>query len=80
MEYYDAELIKCKDGSKSFTKDRLNDDFCDCVDGTDEPGILPYFYVSHFNGVISFRFIQFVRSGSVITSWELEFVQLQLFY
>ncbi|KAG8386832.1 hypothetical protein BUALT_Bualt03G0190100 [Buddleja alternifolia] len=37
-KYYDAELIKCKDGSKSFTKDRLNDNFCDCPDGTDEPG------------------------------------------
>lgn len=31
-------MIKCKDGSHSFTRDRLNDDFCDCLDGTDEPG------------------------------------------
>ncbi|KAL1560635.1 glucosidase 2 subunit beta isoform X1 [Salvia divinorum] len=38
VKYYDAELIKCKDGSKSFNRDRLNDDFCDCADGTDEPG------------------------------------------
>ncbi|GJT05531.1 glucosidase 2 subunit beta [Tanacetum coccineum] len=30
--------VKCRDGSKSFTKARLNDDFCDCFDGTDEPG------------------------------------------
>ncbi|KAL4578355.1 hypothetical protein LXL04_014477 [Taraxacum kok-saghyz] len=30
--------IKCKDGSKTFTKSQLNDDFCDCSDGTDEPG------------------------------------------
>ncbi|KAI8526435.1 hypothetical protein RHMOL_Rhmol13G0307300 [Rhododendron molle] len=30
--------IKCKDGSKKFTKSQLNDDFCDCPDGTDEPG------------------------------------------
>ncbi|XVF58560.1 hypothetical protein PTKIN_Ptkin07bG0075800 [Pterospermum kingtungense] len=37
-KYYDGEVIKCKDGSKSFTRDRLNDDFCDCIDGTDEPG------------------------------------------
>nr|GLL22857.1 glucosidase 2 subunit beta-like [Ipomoea trifida] len=37
-KYYSLELIKCKDGSKSFTRDRLNDDFCDCLDGTDEPG------------------------------------------
>ncbi|XP_074290003.1 glucosidase 2 subunit beta isoform X1 [Silene latifolia] len=38
INYYAAELIKCKDGSNSFAKDRLNDDFCDCIDGTDEPG------------------------------------------
>ncbi|WCJ30866.1 Glucosidase 2 subunit beta [Euphorbia peplus] len=37
-KYFDSGVIKCKDGSKSFTRDRLNDDFCDCVDGTDEPG------------------------------------------
>lgn len=30
--------MKCKDGSKKFTKSQLNDDFCDCPDGTDEPG------------------------------------------
>ncbi|XP_019106742.1 glucosidase 2 subunit beta isoform X2 [Beta vulgaris subsp. vulgaris] len=37
-KYFDSEVIQCKDGSNSFTKHRLNDDFCDCVDGTDEPG------------------------------------------
>ncbi|KAL2937921.1 Glucosidase 2 subunit beta [Bienertia sinuspersici] len=37
-KYFDSKVIKCKDGSNSFTKDRFNDDFCDCVDGTDEPG------------------------------------------
>ncbi|KAL5864773.1 hypothetical protein ACOSQ3_002287 [Xanthoceras sorbifolium] len=37
-KYFSAEIIKCKDGSKSFTRDRLNDNFCDCIDGTDEPG------------------------------------------
>lgn len=30
--------IKCKDGSNKFTLSQLNDDFCDCPDGTDEPG------------------------------------------
>mmetsp|Transcript_3512 Transcript_3512/g.12654 ORF Transcript_3512/g.12654 Transcript_3512/m.12654 type:complete len:534 (+) Transcript_3512:150-1751(+) len=28
--------FKC--GSKVIAKDRINDDFCDCLDGTDEPG------------------------------------------
>ncbi|KAL3325688.1 hypothetical protein AABB24_036765 [Solanum stoloniferum] len=37
-KYYASDVIKCKDGSNSFTIDRLNDDFCDCIDGTDEPG------------------------------------------
>ncbi|PRQ50052.1 putative glucosidase 2 subunit beta, glucosidase II beta subunit [Rosa chinensis] len=37
-KYFAPEVIKCKDDSKSFTRDRLNDNFCDCVDGTDEPG------------------------------------------
>ncbi|KAF2305193.1 hypothetical protein GH714_002920 [Hevea brasiliensis] len=33
-----SDTIKCKDGSKKFTKAQLNDDFCDCPDGSDEPG------------------------------------------
>ncbi|XP_059430441.1 glucosidase 2 subunit beta [Corylus avellana] len=39
-KYYktSSDLIKCKDGSKKFSKAQLNDDFCDCPDGTDEPG------------------------------------------
>ncbi|KAG7606288.1 Glucosidase 2 subunit beta [Arabidopsis thaliana] len=36
--YKSSSEIKCKDGSKKFTKAQLNDDFCDCSDGTDEPG------------------------------------------
>ncbi|KAF3444375.1 hypothetical protein FNV43_RR14067 [Rhamnella rubrinervis] len=36
--YKSSEVIKCKDGSKKFSKAQLNDDFCDCPDGTDEPG------------------------------------------
>lgn len=33
-----SSSIKCKDGSKKFTKSQLNDDFCDCLDASDEPG------------------------------------------
>ncbi|XP_057473844.1 glucosidase 2 subunit beta-like [Actinidia eriantha] len=36
-KYYSTKVIKCKDGSKSFTRARINDNFCDCPDGTDEP-------------------------------------------
>ncbi|KAI3523539.1 hypothetical protein L1887_01738 [Cichorium endivia] len=35
---WSSGTIKCKDGSKTFTRSQLNDDFCDCFDGTDEPG------------------------------------------
>ncbi|XP_065854450.1 glucosidase 2 subunit beta-like isoform X2 [Euphorbia lathyris] len=38
QNYFDREIIKCKNGSKNFTRAQLNDDFCDCPDGTDEPG------------------------------------------
>lgn len=33
-----SSSIRCKDGSKKFTKSQLNDDFCDCPDASDEPG------------------------------------------
>ncbi|XP_051142632.1 glucosidase 2 subunit beta [Andrographis paniculata] len=33
-----SSTVKCKDGSKKFDKSQLNDDFCDCPDGSDEPG------------------------------------------
>ncbi|WVZ71592.1 hypothetical protein U9M48_020162 [Paspalum notatum var. saurae] len=36
--YYKSGVIKCRDGSGRFSRDQLNDDFCDCPDGTDEPG------------------------------------------
>lgn len=36
--YKSSEVIRCKDGSKKFGRAQLNDDFCDCPDGTDEPG------------------------------------------
>ncbi|KAG8045215.1 hypothetical protein GUJ93_ZPchr0008g12282 [Zizania palustris] len=36
--YFRGGVIRCRDGSGKFTRDKLNDDFCDCPDGTDEPG------------------------------------------
>ncbi|XP_031472942.1 glucosidase 2 subunit beta [Nymphaea colorata] len=36
--YFSSPEIRCRDGSKFFPRERLNDGFCDCSDGTDEPG------------------------------------------
>lgn len=54
MYYKSSDTIKCRDGSNKFSKAQLNDDYCDCPDGTDEPGIDSAFF-SHC--ISSFRFI-----------------------
>ncbi|XP_062221436.1 glucosidase 2 subunit beta-like [Phragmites australis] len=36
--YFAPQVIACRDGSGSFPRSRLNDGYCDCADGTDEPG------------------------------------------
>ncbi|KAI6223051.1 Glucosidase 2 subunit beta [Aphelenchoides fujianensis] len=36
--YEEAEEFQCLDGSKKIPFERVNDDYCDCADGSDEPG------------------------------------------
>uniref|UniRef100_A0A8C4X0K3 Glucosidase 2 subunit beta n=1 Tax=Eptatretus burgeri TaxID=7764 RepID=A0A8C4X0K3_EPTBU len=36
--YDETKNFTCLDGSKSIPFDQVNDDYCDCPDGTDEPG------------------------------------------
>eukprot|EP00850_Spirogloea_muscicola_P013795 SM000095S25009 [mRNA] locus=s95:437787:439503:+ [translate_table: standard] len=36
--YFQHSQIACRDGSKTIPILRVNDDYCDCLDGTDEPG------------------------------------------
>ncbi|XP_066936364.1 glucosidase 2 subunit beta-like isoform X2 [Clytia hemisphaerica] len=39
QSFYDpAKDFTCLDGSKTIPFDSVNDDYCDCVDGSDEPG------------------------------------------
>jgi hypothetical protein len=37
--YFAPQVIAFRDGSGYFPRNRLNDGYCDCADGTDEPGI-----------------------------------------
>lgn len=36
--YQDTSKFTCRDGSKVISRAEVNDDFCDCYDGSDEPG------------------------------------------
>ncbi|CAI7870208.1 unnamed protein product [Closterium sp. NIES-53] len=38
VAYFSGNEVRCRDGSRSVAVQRVNDDFCDCADGTDEPG------------------------------------------
>ncbi|KAK8545121.1 hypothetical protein V6N13_066428 [Hibiscus sabdariffa] len=62
-----AYSISCKDGSKQFSKSQLNDDFCDCPDGTDEPGTsacpAAKFYCKNAGHIPKFLFSSRVNDG-----------------
>ena len=36
--YKTGEQFTCFDGLKTFSFEKVNDNYCDCADGSDEPG------------------------------------------
>lgn len=38
LDLYKGSQFVCADGTQSFPSDVVNDDYCDCKDGSDEPG------------------------------------------
>lgn len=48
LPFYDpAKDFTCLDGSLTVPFSNVNDDYCDCADGTDEPGTV--FIINHSN-------------------------------
>ncbi len=39
------EHFKCLEGATVISSDRLNDEYCDCFDGSDEPGTSPLHHI-----------------------------------
>jgi hypothetical protein len=74
-----SNTIKCKDGSATFTKAQLNDDFCDCPDATDEPGLslrlllIDFLHFSLFSIYISRLVISFYVSLFAYVCYSLPF-------
>lgn len=84
--YFATQVIACRDGSGSFSRSRLNDGYCDCADGTDEPGfcLISPGFLRTWSGIESWTveiwaiYPIAVRSGSggnnLTTHWGLEFM------
>lgn len=69
-------MIKCKDGSKKFSRDQLNDEFCDCPDGTDEPGMCKSMFLISYYNISVIHGLALVRLYLLNICGNLHFVQL----
>jgi hypothetical protein len=38
VETFELSIFQCDEGMKTLSNDAINDGYCDCLDGTDEPG------------------------------------------
>ena len=46
--YSPTKDFTCLDGQKTIPFSSVNDDYCDCADGTDEPGTIHYVCVLYY--------------------------------
>jgi len=67
LGFFEAATAGCKDTSQRFSVERLNDNFCDCLDGTDEPGTSACpdgkFYCKNAGYVAQFVFSSRINDG-----------------
>lgn len=45
--YDESKPFTCLDGTATIPFDQVNDDYCDCKDGSDEPGKLLDLLIAH---------------------------------
>lgn len=64
--YDESKPFTCLDGSASIPFDQVNDDYCDCKDGSDEPG--ERFLHSFIHSFIHCTFTELVSAASCVVS------------
>lgn len=53
----ESTSFKCLDSQLVIDRTRVNDDYCDCIDGSDEPGLLPSRFYGLYSLVSSLQYL-----------------------
>lgn len=73
MKAFSGREFQCFDKSKFIPISSVNDDFCDCVDGSDEPGAFDTLHLHHVCGVTE------APSATLLIIQERLRVQIEIF-